>query len=216
MTEFFHFIFTAPNIIATFILSFCVLYWLIVIVGIIDLDMIDIDVDVDADVDVDTDMTGGTEGGVAWFNKILHFFNLGRFPFMLWLTIVGIIAWFGTVMFNHTLHIGSFLLGSVVFLVAFIAAVVIAKPLTYPLVKMFDALEKSHVLKSVIGQIGEILYPNKNGQPGEAEITHEGSHIRVFVMPSSKEIVLIKNQKVLIITPTENDKNIYLVEPYNN
>lgn len=213
MSQLINFIFSAPNIMASFVLSFCALYWLIVIIGIIDLDTIDVDIDVEADVD--TDLTGGTEAGVAWMNKALHFFNLGRIPFMLWLSIIGLMTWMAVITVNYFLGIESFLLGLLIFLIAFIASMVVAKPLTFPLVKMFDALEKSDGLKSVIGQLAEVVYPDKDGKPGEVEINHEGSRIRIFVLPASKDIVLIRNQKVLVIAPSDDDPKIYLVEPYN-
>lgn len=219
MIEFLHFIFSSPNIVATFILCFCVLYWLIVMLGALDMDFLDFDIEVDVEadveVDVDTDMSGNTESGVAWLNKVLYFFNLGRIPFMVWLTIVGIIAWFGLVTVNFFLGINSFLLGSALFLAAFIGAMIVAKPLTFPLVKMFDALEKTEGIKNAIGKVGEVMYPDKNGKPGEVEIIHEGSHIKVFVLPASKDIVLVKGQQVLVISKSESDNHIYIVEPYN-
>lgn len=215
MTEFIHFLYSAPNFIPTFIVSFCFLYWLIVIIGIIDLDMIDVDIDIDSDMDTNTDVTGGTEAGVAWMNKLLHFFNLGRIPFMLWLTIVGLLSWTGVIMLNYLMGTESFLVGFLLFVLAFIIAMFVAKPLTFPLVKMFDALEKSDGLKSVIGQIAEVVYPDKDGKPGEVEINYEGSHIRIFALPASEDILLTRNQKVLIIAPSSDDSKVYLVEPYN-
>lgn len=218
MTEFIHFLFIAPNILATFLLSFCVVYWLIVIIGVIDLDFIDIDLDIDADVDVDVDadMSGGSETGVAWMNKVLHFFNLGRIPFMLWLSIIALIAWIMVVIANYYLGIHSLLVGAGLFVVAIIVAMVIAKPLTFPLVRVFDKMEDSEGLKSVIGKMAEVVYPNKGNIPGEVEINHNGSHIRIFVLPSSNTIELTRNQKVLVIGPSDNDPKVYLVEPYNN
>lgn len=212
MSEFIHFIFNAANIVPTFILSFCLLYWLIVIIGIIDLDMIDVDVDVDAD----SDLTGGTEAGVAWINKVLHFFNLGRIPFMLWLSIIGVMTWCGVIIINYLLNNSNFLLGLIFFIIITIVAMFVAKPLTFPLVKMFDALEKSEGLKSVIGQMAEVIYPDKDGKPGEVEINHDGTRIRIFALPATKDITLIRHQKVLVIAPSDEDPKIYLVEPYNN
>jgi len=213
MSQFLHFTFSSPNLLATFILCFCVLYWLIVMLGAIDMDFIDFDIEMEADTDVD--MTGGTEAGVAWMNKVLYFFNLGRVPFMVWLSIIGLIAWFCTTTVNFLLGFDSFVIGSLVFLGSIVAALVIAKPLTYPLVKVFDALEKSDALKSVIGQMGEVLYPNKGKSPGEAEIVHEGSHIKIFILPSGEEIKLERGQKVLVISKSDTGSKTYIVEPYN-
>ena len=41
MNEFIHYIFSPANVIPTAIFAFCVLYWLIVIIGVIDLDMVE-------------------------------------------------------------------------------------------------------------------------------------------------------------------------------
>lgn len=215
MIQFLHFIFSSPNLIATFILCFCVLYWFIVMLGAIDMDFIDVDIDVDVEADADVDMTGGTEAGVAWMNKVLYFFNLGRVPFMVWLSINGLLAWFGTTTVNFLFGIESFLIGSLVFMGALVGALIVAKPLTYPLVKVFDALEKSEGLKNAIGHIGEVLYPNKLMVPGEAEIVHDGSHVKIFVLPASNDLTLVKGQKVLVISKSDNDSKVYLVEPYN-
>mgnify|MGYP003885576899 CR=1 FL=1 len=219
MIQFIHFIYSAPNFIATFILSFCLLYWIIVMLGAIDMDMfdidIDVDVDMDADMDVDADTSGNSVAGVTWLHKVLHFFNLGRIPFMIWLTIVGLITWFGVVSINYFLRLDSFLIGVLIFIACFIVSMLVSKPIMYPLVRLFDAIENTEGLKNAVGQIGEVRFSNRGTQPGEVEIVHDGSHIKIYALPSSQEIKLTKNQKVLVIAKSEDDDQVYIVEPYN-
>jgi len=168
MSELINFIFSPPNIIPALLISFCGVYWVIVIIGVIDLDTIDVDID----ADVDSDRTGRTEAGVAWLNKALYFFNLGRIPFMLWLSIAGLIIWLSAVSINYIFGIESFILGLLVFIITAIGTLILIKPITFALVKLFDALEKSDGLKSVIGQIAEVVYPDKEGKSGEVEINY--------------------------------------------
>ena len=85
--------FSPVNIIPTILLLFVLFYWIIVIVGVINMDFldvdvdmdadIDLDVDVDADIDVDTDMDIDAHtdidpgASISWLNHVLVFFGLG-------------------------------------------------------------------------------------------------------------------------------------------
>src|SRR5690606_23128689 len=124
----FHHAFSPQNLLATFILSFCIVYWLIVIVGAIDVDMIDFDVDVDTDVDVDVDGGDAGESGVAWLNQVLAFFNLGRVPFMVWLTIVAIPLWVGSIIVSFLVQNYSFLISLLYCIPLVIGSMILAKP----------------------------------------------------------------------------------------
>ena len=60
------------NIVYTMLLIIAVLYWLTVIIGVLDINALDInfDLDVDSDIDIDGEMNAG--GGIG---GILQFFN---------------------------------------------------------------------------------------------------------------------------------------------
>jgi len=203
--------FSPQNVIATFLVSFCIIYWLIVIIGIIDLDLIDIDVDIDSDVDVDI---SGADGSVAWLDKILVFFNLGKIPFMVWLTFLSIPLWFMLMIVNHFFGNTSFLIGLVFFIPLIIVSAFIAKPLTFPFVKVFAALDKDNKPKNMIGKIGIVILPGNKDRKGQVEVNYNGSPIRVYVKPSNESIQLKKSETVLIIEKLE--QHVYIVEPYNN
>lgn len=213
MTEFIHIIFSPQNIIGTLLFCFCVMYWLIVILGVIDLDLIDIDLDVDIDSDVDLDVSS-TEGSVAVLNKVLMFFNLGKIPFMVWLTFLSFPLWAMLLITNQFFHNESFILGLVFFIPLLIISMFLAKPLTYPFVKIFAALDKENKPKNLIGKTGIVILAGSENRKGQIEVDYDGSSIRVYVIPSSKEIRLTKNETVLIIE--ESEQHVYIVEPYNN
>ncbi len=47
MDPFYQNITSFPTVIFTFVLAICVLYWLLAVLGVVDIDVLDIDVDVD-------------------------------------------------------------------------------------------------------------------------------------------------------------------------
>lgn len=213
MTEFFNHVFSPQNLLATFILCFCLVYWLIVIVGAIDFDFFDfdLDVDVDADVDIDVDASGAGESSVAWLNKVLVFFNLGRVPFMVWLTIVAIPLWVGSLIVSFLVHNYSFLISLLYFIPLAIGSLILAKPLTWPFVKMFDVLDKTNKKKELIGRVGRVVIAGTGKKRGQIEISYDGSVITLYVKPATEDIVLQKNMEVLVIEKVDDH---YLVEPY--
>jgi len=213
MNEFLHLMFSPQNVIGTLLLSFCVLYWLIVIVGIIDLDLFDFELEVDVDSDVDV---SSTDGNVAWLNKILVFFNLGKIPFMVWLTFLSFPLWFLLMIVNNAFGNTSFLISVLFFIPLIIVSAIIAKPLTYPFVKVFAVLDKENKPKDLLGKVGRVVLAGNKERKGQVEVSYEGSSIRVYVWPSSKEIKLTKNETVLIIQKSETEEQVYIVEPYDN
>lgn len=44
------------NIILTFLLVFTLIYWLLMIIGLVDLESVDLDLDIDSDIDIDVDL----------------------------------------------------------------------------------------------------------------------------------------------------------------
>ena len=68
----------------TVLLGLVLLYWITVIVGLLDLDLFDVDLDVDADVDVDVDVdvdAGADVPGVGGAGiATLRFFHVGTVP----------------------------------------------------------------------------------------------------------------------------------------
>lgn len=216
MTEFIQLMFSPQNVLGTFLLCFCILYWIVVIIGVIDIELFDFDIDVDADIDVDVETEVSVEGSVAWLNKVLVFFNLGKVPFMVWLTFLSFPLWFMLMIVNEFFHNTTFIIGLVFFVPLIIVSALIAKPLTYPFVKMFAALDKENKPKNLVGKIGIVILPGRENRKGQIEVNYDGSPIRVYVWPSSKEIKLKKNESVLIIEKSTTEEQVYIVEPYDN
>ena len=215
MNEFLHLMFSPQNVLGTFLLCFCVVYWLVVILGVIDLDLFDFDLEIDTELETEVDVSA-TDGSVAWLNRILMFFNLGKVPFMVWLTFLSFPLWLLLMIVNEFFGNTTFILGLVFFIPLVIISAFIAKPLTYPFVKVFSKLDEENKPKDLTGKIGVVILAGREDRKGQIEIDYNGSPIRVYVWPTSKEIKLKRNESVLVIQKSETEDQVYIVEPYDN
>ena len=100
MLQLIDFAFQPASVIPTTLFLFVVIYWIIVVFGVLDTHFLDFDVEVDHDLDIDADFDHhiGVDGAheidtevqgaqsIMWLNHILVFFILGRVPFMVFLT----------------------------------------------------------------------------------------------------------------------------------
>lgn len=201
--------FQASNFIVTLLFLVIVLYWLVVLFGAIDFDVIDFDLDVDVDADADVD---GNSSNIFGLNKVLTFFNLGKIPFMVFLTFLVIPWWFATVIINHFFGFTSFVPGLLVLIPAFFGSLFVAKILTTPFVKIFAALDKGNVEQDILGTIGEVHIRATEERTGQGEFKLGGAFLNLKIRSKSGELNV--GEKVMIT----NDKmkgEYYIVERYN-
>lgn len=213
MSEFLNYIFIGANAVPTALLLFVVLYWIIVIFGALGTDFLDFDIDIDADGSTDLDMDGeGLE--VSWFNNVLQFFNLGKIPFMIWLSFVSLPAWILSVNINGLLGFESFIPGFLVFLAALFVSLFLAKFLTWPFVKFFEKLDEDTKAKEIVGRVGTVTSKASGSSRGMAEINYDGTFLRMMIRCSEGQEAE-KGSQVLFIRKL-NDRGVYLVEPYTS
>jgi len=129
--------FSGPNMVYTILLMVVLLYWLLVLIGTLDFGSLDIELDLDADVDAEIDAeVGGLEGMAG----ILHFFNLGRVPFMVILSFAALAMWASSILANYYLSDGSVWFPILFFLPIVFVGLITAKLLTTPLIPIFKSL----------------------------------------------------------------------------
>jgi uncharacterized membrane protein SpoIIM required for sporulation len=95
--------FSASNLIITLLFLAVLIYWSIVIVGAIKIDSIDFNVDADHHIHIDhgqSDIPHDVPNN-SWFFGMLRFFNFGRVPFMVVISILIISMWTISMMCNH-------------------------------------------------------------------------------------------------------------------
>lgn len=195
-------------------------YWVTVIIGALDVDFLDFDIDLDADVDVDVDVDvdpdlgASSSGGISWLNQVLYFFNLGRIPFMIWLSFLALVLWFGVMNVNYILGIQSFLPGLITLVPGFILSLFIAKFLTMPFIKVFASMGGDDLDVDLTGSLGHVKLTIFDGKVGQVNLVKDDNSF--VVLAYAKVGVEIKRGTQVLLIDHDEQKNAFLVEPYNH
>lgn len=224
--------FATPNIVFTILLGVICLYWLTVILGVVgldafdfdvDMDMdVDIDVDVDVDLDVDADVDVEANADVSSITAgsmvlgSLRFFNLGRVPFMVLLSMFILSMWSFSIYCNHA---DSWInpdisatIAALLLLPITMASLFTTKLLTMPLVPLFkhgNSFAKPLVIN---GKIGTLLTSIKDQETGQLKTTIDESTITLMVR-SDTGVPIQKGEEVVIIQ-ADKDGKTYLVQRF--
>ena len=129
-----------PSFPATVLLGLVCLYWLLMMLGAVDLDFLDIDVDLDMDVDVDI---GGSPSILQFGFLPFKWLNIGSVPTMLWVSIFSLLAWMVSRLWNSPLPHPSFEWTTDIIAMTrdFGIAALLTKAATQPLRGKFDPVE---------------------------------------------------------------------------
>lgn len=198
--------FQPSNLIPTILFLVIVAFWLTVVIGALDLDIFDFDLDIDTDVDTDAEVDSSNVFGL---NKILTFFNLGKIPFMVFLTFLIIPWWFGTILLNNILGINNFFFGLLTLIALLIPSLFIAKILTTPFVKIFAALDKGNIQRDILGTIGTVRYTSSPEKTGQGEFQLDDAFLTLNIR--TKKGTVNRGDSVMIISDKNKDE-YYLVE----
>jgi hypothetical protein len=209
MPELLHASFSIANVFASGLLVFVLLYWLTVIIGVLDISSLDVDLELDTDLDADG--LSSLEG----VNAVLAFFNLGRVPLMIFLSFFALPYWAFSVGVNYVLGTQSNWVGLLLMVPFLVFCLFVAKFLTLPFVKLFVAMQKEEAPNAAfIGQMCTVLLPANNAQIGQAAVKTKGSPVLLNVKTAQNHLVQKGQTAVVIEYLPEN--NLYLIEPYSS
>ena len=220
MEQFITIAFDWVNVFPTFFFIFFVLYWFSVILGALDLGFLDFDLDADFETDVeielefdsefDADANGGSGG---WLLDVLSFFNLGKVPFMVFVSALTLPMWLIQYTLTEELGLVGSWFGFILLLPNFIASMIIAKFITQPLVGVFDKLnEEGRSKDDLTGKVGEALTSLDNNSFGQVEVVLDDGN---FVLSSKTRVgVEIKKGKRILVIEYDKNEDYYMVAPY--
>ena len=103
MLELLHVAFMPVNLLFTVLLLLVLLYWIMVILGALDIDFLDFDFDTDTDVDIDADADMDVQGGGV-LRGVLEFFYVGEIPVMVLVSVFALCLWMISVIGNYYLN----------------------------------------------------------------------------------------------------------------
>ena len=188
MADILHTCFSGPVLPASALLIVLVLFWGMVILGGLDLDVLDLDLDVDTSQDV------------GWFPSVglvaLRFLNVGPIPLMIWFSIFGLSLWIISVSWHDPAYNDDNWLAFQVLVRNVALSLIATKIATQPLLRF---VQKSEMRKSadLLGQLCVISTSEVTGKNGQARLHTEGAPLLLHVR--TREGILRKGDLARII-----------------
>lgn len=197
-----------PTIIYSILLGILIVYWLIGLLGLVDLDLAG-DSDIDLNSDLDTDI-----GGLA---GLLLTFGLTGIPLSLVISFLLLFAWL--ISCYTQLYLLSwfpagwlhYFFGTLSAVVSFVLALPLTALVIKPLKGLFSSVETSKS-KHLIGNEAEIVTEKITSTFGQAKVFNDGAEILLNVQCAA-EHHLVKGDKVLVIAYTK-ESHSYVVAPF--
>jgi len=232
MLEVFEIATSGITLIPTIMLGLTLVYWVLVILGALDIDFFDVDVEVeaesgidlemesgidgggDAEVEVETNLDSSTEaGGISGALKsILIFFNADYIPIMIIFSFTILGWWLIAVSIDKLFGFGNSLIGVALVPLEIIAALLLSKLISQPFRKFFK--ESKVASTQTVGSIGTLLSDLTCGRIGQVEIKTSGAPITANAM--CRLDTPLKKGTTVIIYDKDKTKNIYIVEPFTD
>lgn len=183
MTPFLENITAFPTVLFTVVLGVAVLYWLIAVLGLVDIDILDFEMDIDADA--------GNSASDVLAGMLLRF-GLQGVPVTIIVSMVALFGWFFCyylAYFLFALLQGSFfryLLGLPVFFVSLYFSVMLTAQLIKPIRALFEK-SRQHIEKKVIGQTAIVRTSRVDADFGEAVLEDGGAGLLLKVRSDDRQ-----------------------------
>lgn len=201
------------NMVFTILLVFVMLYWLTVILGLIDISALDVDLDLDADVDADVDVDADTDmdsHSSGWLSSSLQFFNFGKVPFMVVFSFLTLCMWALSILANHYFGHGSWITVAVLLIPNLAVSLLVTKIITTPLIPVFRHFDGSAEPIEYIGQECTLTLPASSTDMGQAEVLIDDTPLLINVKLEEGNL-LDRGSKALVINESP-DGRYYIIK----
>jgi hypothetical protein len=199
MSEFLNALLSLPTLPGTVLLTVCAVYWLLLIAGAADLDMLDFDVDAEVDA-----------GSPGWGMAALKFLNVDGVPLMIWLSAFSVAYVAAAVTLDLTTDRGDGLGAvSAAMAAAGAGALLATKLVTQPLHGKFDVVEPNRA-ETLVGRTCTVTTSQVTEQFGQARLEAEGAPLLLHVRGDAG--TLAKND-LAVITGYDPDRQVYFIRP---
>ncbi len=193
------------NLFSSLLLLFVVLYWVIVLCGVLDVDTLNLDMETgDAD-GLDAGSADGHEG-------LLEYLNLRKVPLSIVVSVFSISLWLLGVLANHYLHnTSSGLLGLIVFVPNMLVSAHVAKFVTMPLVPLFRSMHKGIAeIRDMAGTRVRITSSKADDTFGQAVVISPDDGPSIVLSVRTEGEVLPKGTEAVVVCE-DVDKRVYVV-----
>ena len=163
------------------------------------------------DLDVDSDMDVDGSGG-SWFMQALHFFNFGKLPFMVIMSLIILSQWTISILANYYWGKGSLIFAAALFFPSLFISLCLTKVVSSPLVPFFESMTAQEKEVDFIGLLCTIIVPATTTKMGQAEVTINGNPLLINIKLEEGVMNLKKGAEALI-TSKDKLKNCFFIKP---
>lgn len=201
MTELLHAALNWPTLPATVLVAICVLYWLFVIIGVLDFDLLDFDLDFEV---------GGNGPSILDFGFIgLKFLNLGEVPVMVWMSIFSLSMWMLSINFDSGVEIQSAMDYLPLFLRNLGISLVVTKLITQPFKGYFQFTPPNQI-ETLLGKSCYVTSSSVTEKFGQAELETEGAPLKLHIR--SEDETIQKGDLVRLTDYNQETQAFYVVK----
>jgi len=199
-----------PTVIFTALLIFCVLYWALAVLGLVEIDILDFDLP----DDIDINDFGDELSNLNVMSGLLLRFGLNGVPITIVVTAIALLGWmfsFTIVYFTSPWIPGAlleFLVGIPIFIATLYITTMIVAAIIRPLRPLFQAANQQ-VEKTIIGKIAVVRTGRVDKSFGEATVEDGGAGLIVKVR-SYKDEEFKRGDKIILLEHVAAE-NIYKV-----
>ncbi len=197
-----------PTVIYTVLLIICALYWVIAVLGLVDLEVLDIDMDGDIDAADSIEAQTGIAG-------VLFKLGLNGVPLTIVLTIIAIVGW---ILCYYSIYFGGALIPDfwpielayelVIFVVATFATIMLTAQIIKPIRSLFNKLEADET-KHILGQVVIVRSGVVNKDRGEALMNDGGAGLLLQIRATGDD-EFVKGDEVVVIEQNK-ERNLFRV-----
>ncbi len=187
-----------------------VCYWLMVILGVLDLET-----DVADGGDIDMDPGHDATTGSIWMSTG-RFLGFSKVPIVVWLSFVSLFMWFFSLVLNQYWNPGADVSRALLLLAPnFVVSVIVTKIVTIPIARLFAAMaDADSEGEEILGRSGTVISMEANETYGQIEIPVKGAPLLVNVRCQPGSPVLKKGTAVKV-TDAGPDNKFYYIESSN-
>ena len=231
---FFQEIFSEANFLATAMMILVLLYWAMMIFGVVGADMFDIEVDVDADVgiDADIDMDMEVDGNIATagaadmdtgssttsaasglLRGVFEFFYLTDVPVAIVGSTFAFGYWGSSLILNHLFNVEQTFLGSLIWMIpSIIVGLIVMRIAVKPMAKVLaKSGPEDNSRSDMTGVVGQVVTSAVNETFGQIEVKTAGEPEVVYNARTAKGQELAKGDAAKIISYND-ERDTFLVE----
>ena len=198
----------AHNLPLTILLGLVIIFWLLAVLGTVDIDSLDIDFDVDTDIDTDV-----TPGNLGFLGGLMKLVNATDVPVMMVLSLLTLFMWVISILSNAAFNPGhSGLIACGLLVGNLIASSILVKIITQPLIPFFKAFKKGeNDDEPVIGRIGTVKSRMIDRKYGQVQIPrNNGAPAIVNCRMAEGHAPLVRGTQVLVFDK-DHEKKLFIV-----